>query len=474
MIDRSVWDDSGSRRGAALAIVFFFTLVMSILVAAVYILFTGNVKTYEYTRDRTGARYTAEAGARLAVHELSLDTSMPEGADPFFMPHDSSGWIAIPGVQGRALVVIDPRNNVSNPFAIRGVQIRSRGRYLQGQTDIKVTYAPDAPSRYALLVDRAIPAGFFKDGRRIDGPVHCNGVIDFSSVSADSIGDPYVDQVSSTSEGGFRFSDVGMSLKPHPDGSSVWVQPYGRHLSGTPNWDPLADEIDFQRIEEHFRDIHSVAQDMGTVVIGVKRIILDGNTMLMKADNLGPVTSLELGEGRNLVYIVNGAMPVYIKSGQPSSIPLTIVTTGNVYISGGIRGGPAGGTGPVAIVSLGDIVIASDPDHTGGSDWSPPWNIQTEGNLSVQAYLAAPSGELRSESLMYPGDLVYFTVIGGLMQESMGRTGTAMSGRRLEIQYDEGLNSIMPPYFPILENWIMTSWLEDPDYGGMSIEDDQY
>jgi hypothetical protein len=75
---------------------------------------------------------------------------------------------------------------------------------------------------------------------------------------------------------------------------------------------------------------------------------------------------------------------------------------------------------------------------------------------------------------MYPGDLVYLTIIGGLMQERMGLTGTAMSGYRLEIQYDEGLNAVMPPYFPILENWIMTSWLEDPDYGGVSIEDDQY
>lgn len=465
---------SGGRRGAALAVVFLVTVVMSILVAALYILFSGNVKSFEYARDRTGARYTAESGARMAVHMLSTETWMPQGTEPFFMPEDSSGWILMEGIQGRALVVIDPRNNVSNPFAIRSVQIRSRGAFQSALTDIKTNYSPDAPSRYALLVDRAIPRGFFEDGRVVDGPVHCNGIIDFSSVSSDSSGDPYAREASTTSEGGFRFADVGFSSEPHPEGSSVWVQPYRRHLSGAPNWAPIASEIDFARIEQHFRDLETVANDMGTLVTGVKRVILDGNTLLMKAANQGPISSIGLGPERNLVVIMNGAMPVYIKSGQPTTIPLTIITTGNVNLSGSIRGGPAGGAGPLAIVSLGDIVIATDPSYTGETDWSPPWDIETEGNLSVQAYLAAPSGKLRNESLIHPGDLSYLTINGGLMQEQMGSMGTTMSGYRLEIEYDEGLNSVMPPFFPILENWVMTSWLEDPDYDGMSIEADQY
>ncbi len=469
-----ILDASGGRRGAALAIVFFFTLVLSILVAAVYILFTGNVATFEYTRDRIGARFTAEAGARLAVHHLSLETTMPQGTAPFYMPEDSSGWITMQGIQGRVLVVIDPRNNVEDPFAIRGVEIRSRGSCNDQSMDVKVHYAPDSPSRYALLVDGGIPAGFFVDGRKIEGPVHCNGIINFSSVTSDSTDDPFASEISTTSDGGFRFSDAGMAIVPHPDGSSVWVMPYRSHRSGSPSWNHDASPIDFERIGDHFHDLYSEAVSMNTVVMGVKRIILDRNTMLMKADNLGPITTIELGSDRNLVYIMNGAMPVYIKSGQPTTIPLTIVATGNVYISGNIRGSAAGGQGPLAIVSLGDIVIPSDPSYTGQTDWSTPWDIQTEGNLSVQAYLASPAGVLRCESLMYPGDPVYFTIMGGLMEQEMGNLGTVMSGYRLEISYDRGLYGVMPPYFPILENWIMTSWVEDPDYAGKTIEDDQY
>ena len=464
----------GSRRGAALAVVFIVTLVMSILVAAVYVLFRGNVTSFEYARDRTGARYTAEAGARLAVHFLSLQTEMPLETEPFFMPDDSSGWISVPGIQGRALVVIDPRNNVQNPFAIRGVQIRSRGNYLSGSSDVKVNYAPDAPSRYALLVDRGIPRGFFEDGRVVRGPVHSNGVISFSSTSPDSSGDPLAREISTTTQGGFSFADAGMSTVPHPQGSSVWVRPYRSHLGGSPSWNTDAPSIDFRRMIDHFREIRAEASEMGTVVSGVKRLILDGNTLMMRASDTGPITSLELGQDRNLVYIMNGAMPVYIKSGRATSIPLTIVTTGDVYLIGSINGGPAGNSGPVAIVSLGDIVVASDPDFTGGLDWTPPWDVETTGNVNVTAYLAAPSGELRTQSLLYPPGEMFLTIRGGLLQEEMGTLGTAMSGYRLLIDYDEGLYGVIPPYFPILENWIMTAWVEDPDYGSVPIERNQY
>lgn len=466
--------DSGGRRGAALAMVFIITIGMSILVAAVYVLFRSNARSQQYTRDRIGALFTAEAGARLAAYHLSLGTAMPEGNLPFHMPDDSSGWISMEGVQGKALVVLDPRNNVENPFAIRGVEIRSRGRVNGEERDIKVHYAPDSPSRYALLVDAGISPGFFTDGRVIEGPVHCNGIIDFSSFTPDSSGDPFVKEVSTTTEGGFRFADVGFQDVPHPEGSSVWVRPYRSHRGGSPSWNTNARPIDFHRIEQHFHDLFSVASSMGTVITGVKRIVLDRRAILMRSDNMGPVTRLELGPDINLIYIMNGAMPVYIKSGQVTTVPLTIVATGNVYLSGNVYGSPAGGQGPLAIVSLGDIIIPADPSYTGGTDWHAPWDIQTEGNMSVQAYLAAPSGELRAESLMYPGDPVYLRITGGLMQENMGALGTAMSGYRLEIEYDNGLFGVMPPHFPILENWIMTSWQEDPEYVSGGIEADQY
>ncbi len=465
----------GSRRGAALVLVFVVTLVMSLLVAAVYILFSDNVSTQEYAHDRIGARYTAEAGVRMAVNLLSLETEFPVSTDPYYMPDDSSGWITMPGVMGRALVVIDPRNNVSNPRAIRGMELRGRGSSGSMTMDVIMHYAPDTPSRYALLVDEAIPAGFFTDGRVVEGPVHCNGIINLSSVSPDSIGDPFAKEISTTTEGGFRFSDIGFSEVPHPDRSAVWVRPYRQHLAGSPTWDPSSSSIDFARVSNYFSGLLSEATQMGTVVSGVKRIIIDGSTILMKSANDGIITFLELEDGKNLVFIHNGGMPVYIKSGGSIKMPLTIVATGSIYIYGNIWADGAGASGPLALVTLGDLIIPSDPRFTGGPDWSPPWDIQTETDLVVTAFLAAPSGELRSESVMYPAEERTFSIYGGLMEKRMGRIGTSISGYHLVIEYDQGLSSLMPPHFPLLENWIITSWMEDPDYGeNGSIHDDRY
>ena len=475
MTDFSSQKKDGSRRGAALILAFVVTLVMSLLVAAVYVLFSDNVNTQEYAVDRIGARFTAEAGIRMAVYLLSLETELPVSTAPYYMPDDSSGWITMPGVQGKALVVIDPRNNVPNPWAIRGVELRGRGSSGSMTMDVIMHYAPDTPSRYALLVDDAIPAGFFIDGRVVEGPVHCNGIIDFSSVSSDSTGDPFVEEVSTTAEGGFRFSDVGISDIPHPFGSAVWVRPYLQHLAGSPTWDPSSRSVDFARVSSYFSALLSEASHMGTVVSGVKRIIIDGSTILMKSADDGMITFLELEDGKNLVFILNGGMPVYIKSGGSTKMPLTIVATGSVYIYGSIWGGAAGDDGPLAIVTLGDFIIPSDPRFTGAPDWSPPWDIQTESNLVVSAFLAAPSGELRSERVMYPPGEQNFSIYGGLMEKRMGRIGTSITGYNLVIEYDQGLTSLTPPYFPLLENWIITSWLEDPDYGeNGSIHDDRY
>jgi hypothetical protein len=464
--------NNGGRRGAALVVAFVVMIVLSILVAAVYILFAGNVASQEFTDDGIAARFTAEAGARLAVHELALRTELPVDTDPFYMPDDSSGWIRMMGIQGRALVVIDPRNNVQNPWAIRGVEIRSRGSFQSRAVDVMMHYAPDTPSRYALLVDDAIPAGFFTDGRTVEGPVRCNGIITFGSLSSDSTDDPYVEEISTTSEGGFYFSDTGMSDVPHPDGSAIWVRPYRKHLAGSPAWDASVNPIDFTRISSHFTGLVDEASEMGTVVSGVKRIILDGNSVLMRSAENGPITVLELNHDQNLLYIMNGSMPVYIKSGQSINMPLTIVSSGSVYIYGHIRGPAAGDNGPLAIVSLRDFIIPTDPSYIGATDWSSPWDIQTESNLGIQAYLAAPSGELRSESTMYPPAVLALTITGGLMEKRMGHLGNNINGYELMINYDQGLRGVMPPYFPLLEDWIMTSWIDDPNYE--DIKADQY
>ncbi|MCK4671207.1 MAG: hypothetical protein KAT47_01605 [Candidatus Aegiribacteria sp.] len=474
-IDRSGnGNSSESRRGAALAVVFIVMIVLSILAGAVYVLFASNVSSMNWTVDRISARFAAESGMRLAIHHLSLDLIPPAGTDPFFLPGDSAGWISIPGVDDMAFVVIDPYDLANRPFANTGVEIRSIGRSGEGIETVVARYVPNSPSRYALLVDESIPAGIFTDGRVIDGPVHCNGTIEFSSATPDSANDPFVQEISTTTEGGFYFSGSGYSESPHPEGSYTWVQPFSSHRRGSPSWNTDAQGIDFTRLHDYFDGLRSEAAGRGTLIYGVKRLLFDGDRILFKKGILSSTELIQLSPDSNLVFIENGGLPIYMRSNSGLTVPLTVISTGPVYISGMINANTSTNGGPLGIVSLRDIIIATDPSQSGSSDWPSPWNINTNGSLSVNAYLAAPSGKLRAESISYPPERVYFSVLGGVLERDVGRLGTAITGYELFIAYDEGLSGVRPPYFPILENWKIFSWDENPDFGEKSIEDNMY
>jgi len=463
-IDRSGnANSSGGRRGAALAVVFVVMLVLAILAGAVYVLFASNVRSLNWTVDRISARLAAESGMRLAIHHLSLDAIPPSETGPFYLPGDSSGWISIPGVDGKSLVVIDPYDFANESFANQGVEIRSCGRSGEGIETVVARYVPDSPSRYALLVDETIPAGFFVDGRVIDGPVHCNGTIEFSSVSHDSENDPSAREVSTTTEGGFYFTGYGYSEIPHPEGSCIWVQPFANHRRGSPSWNTDAPRIDFSRLHDYFKGLRSEAAGRGTLIYGVKRLLFDEERILFKKGILSPIEVIYLSPDSNLVFIDNGGLPIYIKSLSALTVPLTVVSTGPVYISGIIDARILTNDGSLGIVSLKDIIIATDASQSGSSDWPNPWNINTNGSLTVNAYLAAPSGKLRAENIAYPLERVSFSVMGGVLEESVGRLGTANRGFELFIGYDERLSGVRPPFFPILENWKIISWEENPD-----------
>ena len=275
-------NSNGSRRGSALAVVFIVMIVMSILVGAVYVLFASNVSSMNWTIDRISARFAAESGMRLAIHHLSLDVMPPEGTEPFFLPDASTGWISLPGVDDRAFVVIDPCDFAVRPFANPGVEIRSIGRSGEGIETVVARYVPDTPSRYAFLVDESIPAGIFTDGREIDGPVHCNGTIEFSSATPDSANDPFAREISTTTEGGFYFSGFGYSESPHPEGSNTWVQPFASHRGGSPSWNTDAQIIDFTRLHDYFIGLRSEAAEQGTLIYGVKRLLFDDDRILIK------------------------------------------------------------------------------------------------------------------------------------------------------------------------------------------------
>jgi hypothetical protein len=59
-------------------------------------------------------------------------------------------------------------------------------------------------------------------------------------------------------------------------------------------------------------------------------------------------------------------------------------------------------------------------------------------------------------------------------QRELGTLGTPGGGFSLAVGYDTGLQGSHPPHFPSLESWKMVSWMEDPDYGELSIDDNMF
>lgn len=332
--------------------------------------------------------------------------------------------------------------------------------------DVAVRAAPDYPSRYALLTDAGIPAGFIHDGTRIEGPVHSNGTIHLDSTSPDSTDDPWVAFISTTADGGFSFSDVGPGTLPHPEGSRVWMRPYGSHRQGRPYWEPLADPVDFSRLERLFADLRSQAsQEGGEVVWNARRILIDGDRLLCSADQAAVPDTVFL-EGTDLVYLA-GYSDVLIKSRAALDAPLTIVSNGQVGIMGQIRcNSGIMSDARLGIVALSGIFVARDPDMYGSEDWPPPWDIATDGHLTVCAFLCAPDGSIRAEDPTAGGNTYSLNIIGGLAVQRMGTLGTGSRGYTPVIVYDETLSSMHPPRFPSLEHWKMYSWLPDPDLEG--------
>ena len=83
---------SRGRAGSALALVVLFTFGLSILAAAIYTLFRINMTSYLYERDKMQARYTAEAGATLAMHMILGGAGVPTDTLPEFFLGSETMW----------------------------------------------------------------------------------------------------------------------------------------------------------------------------------------------------------------------------------------------------------------------------------------------------------------------------------------------------------------------------------------------
>lgn len=461
-----------NEKGAVLAITMLLVVVLFVLSTAVFVLFNANVDSYRNTSDRIQAMATAEAGANIALHELALGNGVPLVTEPYSLPGDSAQWMSIQGGDGKAWVVIDPYDGSIIPNVIGAVEIRSRGLSGDVTRDVVIRASPDYPSRYALLMNNSISQGFFVDGTFIDGPVHSNGSIGFSSLSSDSTDDPYVAAISTSLED-FYFADAGYCDAPHPENSNIWIRPYHRHLRGSPYWETEADSVDFHSMSQWFRQLQNEAALQGTMICGAGRIILKDDMLLFKKGIDSSVDTVNLA-GKELVFIQCGGGHIYLKTSGNPDHAITFVSTGPIYIAGSIEKPRSDDSGPLGIVSLADIIIAEDPDLLGDNDWPYPWSIETDHHLQIRAVVAAPNGCLRAQNPSLPDPGMRFTIYGGLILHHFGLTGMGRKGYELAIAWNQSLTRMHPPCFPDLDRWAISSWHQDTDYGELNIDDNMF
>lgn len=458
------------REGAVLAITLVLAIVLFILSSGLFIIFNANVDSYEYTSGRLRAITAAESGVNLALYKLAEQHGgVPADTDPYSLPGDSAHWIDLPGMEEKVWVVVDPFDGSSIPYAIGGAEIRCRGFYRGYTRDVRVRVSPDYPSRYAYLVNGVFPSELMRDGSIIDGPVHANGTVEFASTTPDSSMDPFVASVS-TGMDEFYFTDAGYSDSPHPQGSSVWVRPYSRHIQGKPYWEAGADSLDFDFMREWFSGLRGQASISGEVITATQRILIEDDMLLTRNSIDGPVDTI-MTEGKDLFWVMGGARPVFIKGVNAPKQVFTLICSGDVYISGSIQAPNNPDAGLISIVSLRNIVIPEDP---GSEDWPNPWKIETDRPLQVNCILAAPRGSIKAENPVVPNPSLRFNVRGGTIINEFGLTGIGERGYQVRVAWNPLQATMHPPHFPSMGDWVVSSWEQDPDYGEAVIDDNLF
>lgn len=422
---------------------------MMFLVLASFMYFRSNAGTAVFKRDRLMAAYAAESGANLAMHHLrGLDALPREPFEPFpdgfSMPEGST-----------ATITVHPSGPVNPSVGNGAAEIRSIGSFRSQEYRMIVRAVPRYLSGFALAVDGDIPPGFFRDGSVVEGHVHSNGRVYFDSSSPDSTDDPWVSAVSTTPDGGFVFSDAGLSDSPHPPNSRTWVRPWPRHNQGRPTWSCTQEPVDMQAAAVELSALCGSA-----VMVTAARMLLDGSRVIYRRDTAAPPETLSL-EGVSVLCVSGGYDGTILKSRASLAAPLTIISRGNIVLGGPIDGGLAGHGGPLGLVALGDIIIETDPEFTGQDDWDRPWDIETSSHFSIRAFLAAPRGRFRARTGMYPPELTRISIQGGLAVGTFTGFGTGLTGYEIGISHDPGLVSLHPPGFPQVWKWTPVSYLMD-------------
>jgi len=307
-------------------------------------------------------------------------------------------------------------------------------------------------SYYCSFSHEPTIAGYYGDNTVFNGPFRANGPIWLYSMTPGRDNDPWFQSLTLSSD--HYLCGPGQLPAVEPQCGDLWIEPYEFMAQGPP-WftlgaDPLPfgpDQVDWQALRAEAIN-HGLFLSESLVPTNSRVLLQDGLLSVKASAGSDPVHYSLSGLEEPVVWIESNPDHRFYLKGHPDSPgfsgSLTIGTLGHVLPSGPLLYDP-GQPGILGIVSVhGDCSIAS----TLSAYWSPPYNVETQYDLTYSASILLLDGVFEAENYMYPIPQDDFTLYGGIQMVTEGWTGTSSRGYRLVCDYDQRLAVQSPPHYP--------------------------
>jgi len=493
-----------NRKGSALVLVMISAVVLIILTGAVYMLFESNIKSQLWAKERIQARFSAEAGANLAVYMIMGGADVPQGDDPVRILPDpalSDDWIDLGEELGWVQAWVDPHDDNDQISAANAYEVRVLSKVIsEDQTHsycIGTMVLPRNFAVYATFLNDGgggPGGGYYADGYRFDGPFHTNTSVNIGSFTVGRDNDPWFYSLSIV-EDFYYCVNAGYLATTSVQVGTLWIEPYEKMLMGDPYISFGVDPIPFGSGEVTWQGAYNAASSGGLVLSAVEvpdgtRMILRDSTLIVKQNSAGAEVLHDLSTLSNpVVWIDNNATDkVYLKGvlSFPDTtglnMALTIGSNGHLGMSGSLLYqnrdllDPDNDIMLGIVVKDGDFLIAEDPDNpnwAGPAEWGSPWTIDTYfvSDLEFDGVIMVLDGvfETESQNPTHLPPIIDLRIVGGYIINTEGYTTWPSNGYYSDIVYDPRLMTMHPPFFPQTGIWDTAYWEEEGDIGESNI-----
>ncbi len=314
--------------------------------------------------------------------------------------------------------------------------------------------------------------GYIGDGYCFSGPFRANGPATLYSESPGRDNDPYFYSFTLSSDYYIYGTSSAGPQVTVPQYENLWIEPYEQMQTGPPWFNLGVDPLSFGADEVDWQIVRAAAQNYGLYLTSAEvpdgsRILLDDTLLMVKFDQSSAPVFYEIYNlAEPVIWVENATTDILYLKANPGaseiSKELTIGCNGDIYFSGPLEYS-SDSPGMIGLISVyGDGLIADTP----ASDWTPPFDIETEESFVYSASLLLLEGVFKADNPYEPSPSVDFTLFGGIQLKAEGFTSTLNSGFVLTFEYDTRLFNQSPPWYPEYQ----TSGIETEPYKNNNLE----